>query len=337
MQLRHDWTVPDAEALIARPFHDLLAEAHTVHRDRFDPQTVEAAILLSVKTGACPEDCAYCPQSARYDTGLEPERLMPTDQIVAAAHNARTAGATRFCMGAAWRSPNDRQVDEVAEAVTAVGNLGMETCVTLGMLTPDQSRRLADAGLDFYNHNLDTSPEFYGEVITTRTYDDRLDTLANVRDAGVKLCCGGIVGMGESRTDRAGLLVQLANLDPHPESVPINLLVQVPGTPLHGTPELDPLELVRTIAAARLMMPSSVVRLSAGRSQMSDELQALCLHAGASSVFLGDRLLTTPNPGTDHDRQLLGRLDTRLATIDQGPSQPPGSTNVTVATIASQT
>jgi len=312
MELRHDWSVPDAEALIAKPFHDLLAEAHAVHRERFDPQVIEAAILLSIKTGACPEDGAYCPQSARYETGVEPERLMQTAEIVAAARNARASGATRFCMGAAWRQPTDRQVALVADAVREVGALGLETCVTLGMLTPGQAGELADAGLDFYNHNLDTSPEFYETIITTRTYGERLDTLANLRDAGIKLCCGGIVGMGESRTDRAGLLVQLANLDPHPESVPINLLVQVPGTPLFGTDRLDPLELVRTIAAARIMMPASVVRLSAGRSQMSDELQALCLHAGASSVFLGDRLLTTPNPGNDHDRALLDRLDTRL-------------------------
>jgi biotin synthase len=326
MDLRHDWTVDEAEALIGRPFHDLLFDAHAVHRARFDPHVVEAAILLSVKTGACPEDCAYCPQSARWNTGLEPERLMPTEDIVAAARNAQASGATRFCMGAAWRSPTDRQVEAVSEAVAAVADLGMETCVTLGMLTPEQSRRLADAGLDFYNHNLDTSPEFYGEVITTRTYDDRLDTLANVRDAGVKLCCGGIVGMGESRRDRAGLLVQLARLDPHPESVPVNLLVQVPGTPLHGTDELDPLELVRTIAAARIMMPASVVRLSAGRSQMTDELQALCLHAGASSVFLGDRLLTTPNPGDDHDRDLLDRLDTTVADLPEA-GRPVASTS----------
>ena len=313
--VRHDWTVDEIEELLARPFHDLLAEAHEVHRQRFDPHVVEAAILLSVKTGACPEDCAYCPQSARWNTDLKPEPLLAVDEIVASARNAQASGATRFCMGAAWRAPNDRQVAEVAEAVTAVGALGMETCVTLGMLTPAQAQRLADAGLDFYNHNLDTSPDFYGEIITTRTYQDRLDTLANVRDAGVKLCCGGIVGMGESRRDRAGLLAQLANLDPHPESVPINLLVQVPGTPLFGTAVLDPLELVRTIAAARLVMPESVVRLSAGRSQMTDELQALCLHAGASSIFLGDKLLTTPNPGDDHDRGLLDRLDTAVATL----------------------
>ena len=325
MQLRHDWTVDEAAALIARPFHDLLADAHDVHRQRFDPHVVEAAILLSVKTGACPEDCAYCPQSARYRTGVEAEPLMATADVVAAARNAKASGATRFCMGAAWRSPNDRQVGQVADAVRAVADLGIETCVTLGMLTDSQAQTLADAGLDFYNHNLDTSPEFYGEIITTRTYQDRLDTLAHVRESGVKLCCGGIVGMGESRRDRAGLLVQLARLDPHPESVPINLLVQVPGTPLHGVAKLDPLELVRTIAAARLMMPASVVRLSAGRNEMTDELQALCLHAGASSVFLGDRLLTTPNPGNDHDRDLLDRLDVTLKGAKETfpPLEPP--------------
>ena len=310
---RHDWTTDEALALLERPFHDLLFEAQQVHRAGFRPDVVEGAILLSIKTGGCPEDCAYCPQSASWDTGLDAERLMAVDEIVAAATNARSAGATRFCMGAAWRSPNDRQVERVAEAITAVGELGMETCVTLGMLTDAQAQRLADAGLDFYNHNLDTSPDFYGEIITTRTYQDRLDTIGNVRDAGVRLCCGGIVGMGESRRQRAGLLTQLAQLDPHPESVPINLLVQVPGTPLHGVEELDGLELVRTIAAARIMMPASVVRLSAGRSQMSDELQALCLHAGAASIFLGDKLLTTGNPGDDHDAALLDRLDTTLA------------------------
>lgn len=313
---RHDWTVDEAEALIARPFHELLADAHAAHTELFDPQVIEAAMLLSIKTGACPEDCAYCPQSAKWNTGLEPGRLMPTVEIVEAATAARDAGATRFCMGAAWRAPNDRQVAEVAEAIEAVAELGMETCATLGMLTPDQARALSDAGLNYYNHNLDTSPEFYGEIITTRTYQDRLDTLTNVRATGVALCCGGIVGMGESRRDRAGLLVQLAALDPHPESVPINLLVQVPGTPLAGVDRFEPLELVRTIAAARLMMPQSVVRLSAGRSDMSDELQALCLHAGASSVFLGDQLLTTANPGQAHDEILLDRLDVSLARLD---------------------
>lgn len=311
--LRHDWTAAEAEALIARPFHELLAHAHDVHRAGFDPQVVEAAILLSIKTGACPEDCSYCSQSVRWNTDLEVQRLMPTDEIVAAARNARAAGATRFCMGAAWRSPTDRQIGQVVEAVEAVGALGMETCVTLGMLTSEQAERLAGAGLDFYNHNLDTSPEFYGSIITTRTYDDRLETLANVRRTSVKLCTGGIVGLGESRTDRAGLLAQLAQLDPHPESVPINLLVQVPGTPLYGVDKIEPLELVRTIAAARIMMPRSVVRLSAGRMEMSDELQALCMHAGASSIFLGDQLLTTPNPGEAHDDRLLEQLGTRVA------------------------
>ncbi len=311
--MRHDWTIDEADAIIARPFHDLLAAAHAVHRETFEAHVVEAAMLLSIKTGACPEDCAYCPQSSAWNTGLEPARLMPTTEIVEAAERAREAGATRFCMGAAWRSPNDRQVGEVAAAVRGVGELGMETCVTLGMLTADQAATLANAGLDYYNHNLDTSPEFYGEIITTRTYEDRIETLGHLRDAGIKLCTGGIVGMGETRRDRAGLLVQLARLDPHPESVPINLLVQVPGTPLFGTDELEPLELVRTIAAARLMMPRSVVRLSAGRSDMSDELQALCLHAGASSIFLGDQLLTTTNPGVDHDRALLEHLDTTFA------------------------
>lgn len=312
---RHNWTIDEAEGLLATPFHDLLAEAHSVHRERFDPHVVEAAMLLSVKTGACPEDCSYCPQSAGSHTELEPAALMATEAIVAAAEQAKVAGATRFCMGAAWRSPNDRQITEMASAVRAVAALDMETCLTLGMVTVEQAEALAEAGLDYYNHNLDTSPEYYGEVITTRTYQDRLDTLANLRAASVKLCCGGIVGLGESRRDRAGFLTQLATLDPHPESVPINLLVQVPGTPLFGTPELDPLELVRVVAAARLMMPGSVIRLSAGRSEMSDELQALCLHAGASSVFLGDKLLTTDNPGEDHDNDLLARLDSRTAIL----------------------
>ncbi|CAB4765637.1 MAG: biotin synthase BioB [Actinobacteria bacterium] len=311
-ELRHDWSIPETVALLGRPFHDLLADAQAVHRAGFDPNVVEGAMLLSVKTGACPEDCAYCPQSSRYDTGLIPERLMPTAEVIAAAQNAKAAGATRFCMGAAWRSPNDRQVEQIVEHIEAVADLGMETCVTLGMLTDRQAGRLAEAGLDYYNHNLDTSPEFYGTIITTRTYDDRLETLGNVRAAGIKVCCGGIVGMGESRTVRAGLLVQLAGLDPHPESVPVNLLVQVPGTPLHGVEALDGFELVRTIAAARIMMPKSVVRLSAGRTEMSDELQALCLHAGASSIFLGDRLLTTPNPGDSSDHDLLDRLGVSL-------------------------
>ncbi len=311
--IRHDWTTDEALAVLDRPFHDLLNDAQQVHRAGFRPDVVEGAILLSIKTGGCPEDCAYCPQSSSYDTGLDAEKLMATDEIVAAAKNAKANGASRFCMGAAWREPNDRQVGRVAEAISAVGDLGMETCVTLGMLTDSQAKTLSEAGLDYYNHNLDTSPDFYGEIITTRTYQDRLDTIGHVRNAGVRLCCGGIVGMGESRRQRAGLLAQLGQLDPHPESVPINLLVQVPGTPLHGTEELDGLELVRTIAAARIMMPGSVVRLSAGRNQMTDELQALCMHAGAASIFLGDKLLTTDNPGDDLDTDLLERLDTSLS------------------------
>ena len=315
MRLRHDWTPAEIETIIAQPFHDLLHQAQTTHRSQFDPHAVEGAMLLSIKTGGCPEDCAYCPQSAKYSTGLEAQRLMATDEIVTAARAAKAAGATRFCMGAAWRSPSDRQVEQVADGIEAVAALGLETCVTLGMLSATQSKRLAAAGLDYYNHNLDTSREFYGEIITTRTYDDRLETLAHVRESGIKVCCGGIVGMGESRRVRAGLLAQLAALDPHPESVPINLLMQVEGTPLFGTPTLDSFELVRTIAATRIVMPASVVRLSAGRTEMNDELQALCLHAGANSIFLGDKLLTTPNPGDSHDHELLGRIDTRIKAV----------------------
>ncbi len=312
-EARHDWTLSEISAILDQPFNDLLAEAHRIHRESFDPNVIEAAMLLSVKTGACPEDCAYCPQSAVHNTGLKPEPLMKLPEILEAANNAKAAGATRFCMGAAWRSPNDRQVGEMATAVTAVKDLGMETCVTLGMLTESQAQTLGDAGLDYYNHNLDTSPEFYGTIITTRTYTDRLDTLAAVRTAGVKVCAGGIVGMGENRRVRAGLIHQLAILDPHPESVPINLLIQVPGTPLNGTAALDGLELVRTIAASRITMPRSIVRLSAGRSMMSDELQALCLHAGASSIFLGDKLLTAPNAGDDRDIDLFERLGVRIS------------------------
>lgn len=309
---RHDWTVDEVLELIERPFHDLLAAAHQCHVERFDAHEIEAAKLLSIKTGGCPEDCAYCPQSAHHDTGLKAEPLMGTDEIVVAATQAKAEGATRFCMGAAWRAPSDTQVDKVAASVRAVADLGLETCVTLGMLTDDQARTLGNAGLDFYNHNLDTSPDFYGEIITTRTYEDRLETLAACRDAGISLCTGGIVGMGETRRQRASLLCQLARLDPHPESVPINLLIQVEGTPLSGLAEFPPLELVRTIAAARLAMPTSVVRLSAGRASMSEELHALCLHAGASSIFLGDRLLTADNAGDDADAALLDQLDTSL-------------------------
>ena len=320
---RFDWTFDEVLAVLDRPFHDLLADAHQTHRAHFDPSVIEGAMLLSIKTGACPEDCAYCPQSAKWSTDLTPQRLMETAEVVTAAHAAQRAGATRFCLGAAWREPNDRQVEQVAEHITAVAALGMETCVTLGMLTDRQAHRLAEAGLDFYNHNLDTSPEFYGTIITTRTYDDRLQTLARVRQAGVKLCCGGIVGMGEDRRVRAGLLLQLARLAPHPESVPINLLVQVPGTPLHGTEPLDGLELVRTIAAARVLMPLSVVRLSAGRNGMTEELQALCLHAGASSIFLGDKLLTTDNPGESNDHALLKKLDMKIAAAPVAATVEP--------------
>ena len=311
--VQSDWTTDSVLAVMARPFHGLLAEAHKVHCERFDAQVLEGAKLLSIKTGACPEDCAYCPQSAHYNTSLRPEGLMDRADIVRAAAEAKAEGATRFCMGAAWRGPNDRQVEEVARAISAVNNIGLETCATLGLLSERQARRLAAAGLDYYNHNLDTSPEFYGHIITTRKYEDRLETLAHCRSAGIKLCAGGIVGMGETRRDRAGLLAQLASLDPHPESVPINLLIQIPGTPLYGLPKLDGLELVRTIAAARLTMLASVVRLSAGRADMTDELQTLCLHAGANSIFLGDRLLTAANPGEDHDTDLLQRLDTGIA------------------------
>ena len=314
---RHDWTVTETVELMSRPLTELLLAAQTSHVAQFPPAAdgshqVEGAQLLSIKTGACPEDCAYCPQSAHHETELSAERLMDTESILVEAKQAKENGASRFCMGAAWRSPTDRQVDEVAAAVAGVAELGLETCVTLGMLTEPQAGTLADAGLDFYNHNLDTSPEFYGTVITTRTYEDRLETLANCRTAGLSLCAGGIVGMGESRRDRAGLLTQLAALDPHPESVPVNLLVKVPGTPLGEVEDLDGLELVRTIAAARLMMPASVVRLSAGRDGMSDELHALCFMAGANSIFLGDRLLTTDNPGGDDDA-LMERLGVEIA------------------------
>jgi biotin synthase len=319
-EVRHDWTADDVVEELSAPFSDLLARAHDLHRRWWEPNVVEAAALLSIKTGACPEDCAYCPQSASWLTGVEVQKLMDPEEVVAGARRAQAAGATRFCLGAAWRGPSDRQVAQVAAAVTEVSRLGMETCATLGMLTASQAAVLAEAGLDYYNHNLDTSPEFYPTIITTRAYQDRLDTLNHVRAAGIKVCCGGIVGMGESRTDRAGLLTQLATLDPHPESVPINLLIQVPGTPLYGAAPLDGLELVRTVAAARVLMPASVVRLSAGRTNMSDELQALCLHAGANSIFLCDRLLTAANPGDDHDRLLLARLGVRLSAEPLSPS-----------------
>ena len=299
---RHDWRLDEIEALFELPFNDLVHRAQSTHREHFDPNEIQVSTLLSIKTGACSEDCGYCSQSARNDTGLEREKLLPLDEVVKAATAAKDKGATRFCMGAAWRNPTDRNLDKVIEMIQAVHDLGMETCVTLGMLTERQARSLKEAGLDYYNHNLDTSPEFYGNVITTRTFQDRLDTLAHVREAGINVCSGGILGMGETRRDRARMLQELCNLPRHPESVPINLLVQIEGTPLHGTAKLDPFELVRTIAVARILMPLSYVRLSAGRTDMSDELQALCFLAGANSMFYGDRLLTTDNPEADRDR-----------------------------------
>ncbi len=309
--VRSDWTLEEVRALHRLPFSDLIHHAQTAHRRHFDPNQVQVSTLLSIKTGACPEDCAYCPQSIRYDTGLEREALMNSAAVIGRARAARDSGATRFCMGAAWRSPKDRDLETVAEMVRGVRELGLETCATLGMLTPSQATRLAEAGLDYYNHNLDTSAAFYGEVITTRSYQDRLDTLAAVRDAGIHVCCGGILGMGEAAEDRVALLHTLATLAPHPESVPVNNLVQVEGTPLAGLAPLDPIEFVRVIALARILMPRSHVRLSAGRAQMSDELQALCFLAGANSIFYGEKLLTTGNPDTASDLALFGRLGIR--------------------------
>lgn len=306
--VRHDWTVEEAQDLLSRPFNDLLFEAQRVHRRHFDPNRVQFSTLLSIKTGGCPEDCAYCPQSAHFETGVKAEKLMAVEKVVAEARRAKAAGASRYCMGAAWRSPKDRDMDEVCAMVAGVKALGLETCATLGMLTAAQAQRLKAAGLDYYNHNLDTSPEFYGEIISTRTYADRLETLAHVREAGMNVCCGGIVGLGEGRQERAGLMVALANLPEHPESVPINMLVQVEGTPLDQIEAVDGLEFVRTIALARVMMPKSFVRLSAGREEMSEELQALCFLAGANSIFLGEKLLTTANPGTDKDMALFNKL-----------------------------
>ena len=308
------WKVAEIVELFELPFADLLYRAQQTHRIHFDPTAVQLSTLLSIKTGGCPEDCSYCPQSARYDTGLESEKLMPLDEVLVAARAALDSGATRFCMGAAWRSPKPHQIDAVAEMVGAVKELGLETCVTLGMLRDGQAQQLREAGLDYYNHNLDTSPEFYGQVITTRTYQDRLDTIARVREAGVKVCCGGIVGLGESRRERAGLIAQLANMDPYPESVPINNLVRVEGTPLAENEAVDPFEFVRTIAVARITMPGAMVRLSAGREQMDDALQALCFLAGANSMFYGDRLLTTDNPQAQADRALLDRLGMHAST-----------------------
>lgn len=307
-EIRHDWRDAEIAALYELPFNDLLFRAQQVHRAHFDPNQVQVSTLLSIKTGRCPEDCGYCPQSVRYDTGLEDAPLLPVDEVLEQARAARERGASRFCMGAAWRAPKDRDLDQVVEMVREVKAMGLETCLTLGMLTEAQTARLREAGLDYYNHNLDTSPDFYGEIITTRTYQDRLDTLARVREAGIKVCCGGIVGMGEDRADRIGLLRELANQPQHPESVPINLLVKVEGTPLAEAEDLDPIEFVRTIAVARILMPRSWVRLSAGREAMDDAQQALCFLAGANSIFYGEKLLTTPNPAADRDRALFDRL-----------------------------
>jgi biotin synthase len=308
---RHEWTPEEVEGLLNLPFAELVFRAQTVHREHFDPREVQISTLLSIKTGGCPEDCAYCPQSARYDTSVDASKLMPLDSVLAEARAALAQGASRFCMGAAWRSPKDHDLDAVCQMVEGVRALGLETCVTLGMLTDPQARRLKAAGLDYYNHNLDTSPEHYGAIITTRTYQDRLDTLAHVRDAGIHVCCGGIVGLGEDAADRAGLIATLANLPRPPESVPINALVRVEGTPLANAAPVDAIDFVRVIAAARITMPSSFVRLSAGREAMSDEAQALCFLAGANSIFRGPKLLTTPNADRDRDESLLARLGMR--------------------------
>ena len=307
-ELRHDWDINEVQALFELPFNDLLFQAHSLHRDYFDPNTIQISTLLSIKTGRCSEDCGYCSQSAHHKTDLEAESLLPLDEVIAAAQKAKDEGSDRFCMGAAWSRPNKRDFPKVLEMIKAVKSLDLESCVTLGMLDAEQVQQLKDAGLDYYNHNLDTSPEFYGNVISTRTFQDRLDTLNHVQEAGIHVCSGGILGMGEARKDRCSLLVQLANMDQHPDSVPINMLVQVEGTPLFGEDELESLEFVRTVAVARIMMPRSVVRLSAGREEMSDEMQAMCFFAGANSVFYGERLLTTEGANTDNDQKLFAQL-----------------------------
>jgi biotin synthase len=307
-KIRHDWSLEEIQSLFDLPFNDLLFQSQSTHRAYHDPNAVQVSTLLSIKTGGCPEDCKYCPQSAQYDTPVKAEKLMEVEAVLNDARKAKAAGASRFCMGAAWRSPKDRDLDKVVDMVKGVKAMGMETCVTLGMLNADQAQKLKSAGLDYYNHNLDTSEDFYHEIITTRTYQDRLDTLAHVRDAGINVCCGGIVGMGETGKDRASMLRTLANLPKHPESVPINLLVKVEGTPLDQQQDVDAIEFVKTIAVARILMPASFVRLSAGREHMSDEMQALCFFAGANSIFYGEKLLTTPNPDTKQDETLFKRL-----------------------------
>ncbi|SHF33317.1 biotin synthase BioB [Vibrio gazogenes] len=321
MEVRHDWTVAEVQSLLNKPFMDLLFEAQQVHRHYQPHNYVQVSTLLSIKTGACPEDCKYCPQSAHYRTDVDKERLMEVERVLDAAQKAKTSGSTRFCMGAAWKNPKARDMPLLKQMISGVKEMGMETCMTLGMLTAEQAQELAHAGLDYYNHNLDTSPEFYGNIITTRTYQDRLDTLAHVRNAGMKVCAGGIIGMGESTDDRAGLLVELANLPTQPESVPINMLVKVKGTPLESAEDVDPFDFIRLIAVARIMMPQSAVRLSAGREQMNEQMQTLCFMAGANSIFYGCKLLTTPNPAEDSDMQLFRKLGINRQQVVQKPDE----------------
>ncbi|AGQ98710.1 biotin synthase BioB [Vibrio parahaemolyticus] len=321
MEVRHNWTHAEVRDLMEKPFMDLLFEAQLVHRQYQQTNHVQVSTLLSIKTGACPEDCKYCPQSARYTTDIEKERLMEVERVLDAAQKAKNAGSTRFCMGAAWKNPKERDMPHLTDMIKGVKDMGLETCMTLGMLTPEQAKQLANAGLDYYNHNLDTSPEFYGNIITTRTYQDRLDTLSHVRDAGMKICSGGIIGMGESANDRAGLLVELANLPTHPESVPINMLVKVKGTPLETVDDVEPFDFIRLIAIARIMMPQSAVRLSAGRENMNEQMQALCFMAGANSVFYGCKLLTTPNPSEDKDMMLFNKLGINSQEVSQKPDE----------------
>ncbi|ENV3690205.1 TPA: biotin synthase BioB [Vibrio parahaemolyticus] len=321
MEVRHNWTHAEVRDLMEKPFMDLLFEAQLVHRQYQQTNHVQVSTLLSIKTGACPEDCKYCPQSARYTTDIEKERLMEVERVLDAAQKAKNAGSTRFCMGAAWKNPKERDMPHLTDMIKGVKDMGLETCMTLGMLTPEQATQLANAGLDYYNHNLDTSPEFYGNIITTRTYQDRLDTLSHVRDAGMKICSGGIIGMGESANDRAGLLVELANLPTHPESVPINMLVKVKGTPLETVDDVEPFDFIRLIAIARIMMPQSAVRLSAGRENMNEQMQALCFMAGANSVFYGCKLLTTPNPSEDKDMMLFKKLGINSQEVSQKPDE----------------
>ena len=332
-EVRNDWSRDEVIALFELPFNDLLFQAQTIHRQNFNPNEVQLSTLLSIKTGACPEDCKYCPQSARYDTGLEKEKLMQIEQVIEAAKAAKASGSSRFCMGAAWRSPHDRDIPAIEAMIKEVKSLGLETCMTLGMLSESQADTLSEAGLDYYNHNLDTSKEFYGDIITTRTYQDRLDTLANVRNSGMKVCSGGIVGMGEEQKDRAGLLMGLANLPKQPDSVPINMLVKVAGTPMESEEDLDPFEFLRTIAVARIMMPKSYVRLSAGREEMNEQMQAMAFMAGANSIFYCDKLLTTPNPKANSDMQLLNRLgiSPEKSTVEKDSQQQEADLHKAIA------